>query len=136
MKNSHCLCCYVADKNIIRTYHLLTNKPLFFNDTEIDFFLTEEETCRYLISNEYNDADRKIITSRPELIRLFSTINDDLRKAHLQAGIERFGEFCNILFLKFLVNKRNKEKRREQNRELKKLAFETILKTNMRLRDF
>jgi hypothetical protein len=94
--------------------------------------LTEEETRRYLNTNEYNDADRKIITSRSELIKLFSAINDDLRKTHLQAGIERFGELCNILFLKLFSEQEEQRKRQGQAPRIKKkLVYETTLKINM-----
>ncbi|MCE8164139.1 MAG: N-6 DNA methylase [Candidatus Moeniiplasma glomeromycotorum] len=114
---------YVADDSIIRTYHLLTGKPLLFNGTEIDFFITEEETYRYLKTNEYNDADRKIIISRSELIKLFSSINDELRKTHLQAGIERFGELCNILFLKLFSEQEEQRKRQGQPLRIKKTCL-------------
>lgn len=44
----------------------------------------------------------RIILSRDELVKIFRELNDTLRGEGLRAGIERFSEFSNILFLKLL----------------------------------
>ena len=41
-------------------------------------------------------------SDRKELIRIFDEANNMLRGDGLRAGIERFGEFANILFLKLI----------------------------------
>ena len=91
---------YASDGSTIKTLHIEKIKPLMINDEEIDEFISETLALKYLHTNEYNPTNKLIIKSRKELINIFSEANKELRKEGLQAGIERFTEFCNILFLK------------------------------------
>jgi type I restriction enzyme M protein len=91
---------YASDGSIIKTIHLDNLKPLILNGEEIDEFVSESMALQYLKSNEYNTISKQVIKSRKELISVFVSANKELRKEGLQAGIERFNEFCNILFLK------------------------------------
>lgn len=91
---------YASDGSNIKTIHLSNNKPLILNGEEVDYILSESLALQYLHTNEYNTIETKVIQSRKELINIFSSANRELRKEGLQAGIERFSEFCNILFLK------------------------------------
>ncbi|HZJ83095.1 MAG TPA: N-6 DNA methylase, partial [Clostridia bacterium] len=50
---------------------------------------------------------RKIQYNRQELIKIFNDANNLLRGDGLRAGIERFGEFANILFLKLISENEN-----------------------------
>ncbi|CAI2185203.1 15218_t:CDS:2 [Funneliformis geosporum] len=54
--------------------------------------------------------------ARKELVRLFSSANKELRKAGLESGVERFGEFCNLLFLKLLSEEEEKREKLGQSR--------------------
>lgn len=56
-------------------------------------------------TNEVFTIPREVIRSRQELITLFSEINNDFRAAGIHAGITRFTEFANVLFLKLLSEK-------------------------------
>ena len=60
-------------------------------------------------TNEVNSIPEQVIRSREDLIRLFSELNDDLRAAGVRAGLERFSEFANILFLKLLCELEKQE---------------------------
>ncbi len=91
---------YASDGSTIKTRHLTNLKPLVLNGEEIDQFVSETLALQYLNTNEYNTIGRQVIQSRKELINIFASANKELRKEGLQAGIERFSEFCNILFLK------------------------------------
>ena len=51
---------------------------------------------------EVNTISPKVQYDRKELIRIFDEANNMLRGDGLRAGIERFGEFANILFLKLI----------------------------------
>jgi len=97
------------EKETIKKYFLEDNNYLKLNNQEVGEFLDEETALKYVEEDEYNNINTKIIISRKELINLFSSINDDLRKSGLQAGIERFGELCNILFLKLFSEKQELE---------------------------
>jgi type I restriction enzyme M protein len=91
---------YATDGSTIKTIHLSNLKPLILNGEEIDEFVSESLALQFLYTNEYNTIGKQVIKSRKELINIFASANKELRKEGLQAGIERFGEFCNILFLK------------------------------------
>lgn len=102
---------YASDGSTIKTLHLKYMKPLMLNGEEVDQFITETLALQYLHNYEYDTIGKKVIKSRKELIQIFSGANKELRKEGLQAGIERFSEFCNILFLKIFSEE---EEAREQ----------------------
>ncbi len=93
---------YATDGVFIKTVHIKENKPLILNGEEIDEFIREILALQYISSNEVNTLDKKVIKSRSELINIFSLANDLLRVEGISAGIERFTEFSNILFLKLI----------------------------------
>lgn len=67
---------------------------------------------RYLTSYEVNTVSPKVQYDRKELIRIFDEANNMLRGEGLRAGIERFGEFANILFLKLISESEQAKKER------------------------
>jgi len=93
---------YATDGVFTKTYHIKKKKPLFLNGEEIEEFIRETLALNFLQTNEYNTLDRKVINSRKELITIFDKANNLLRDEGLQAGVERFTEFANILFLKLI----------------------------------
>lgn len=70
---------------------------------------------RYLTTYEVNTVSPKVQYDRKELIRIFDEANNMLRGDGLRAGIERFGEFANILFLKLI----------SENEQIKRESGET-----------
>ena len=88
----------------LKTRHLKKSEPLFFNGVELNELLPLDLLRKYYVdkTNEVFTVSKEIIKSRDELISLFSELNDDFRAAGIRAGIERFSEFANILFLKLL----------------------------------
>ncbi len=91
----------------LKSRHLQKSEPLFFNGVEVNEFLPPDilRIFRFENTNEVYTVSREVIKSRDELIHLFSELNDDFRSAGIRAGIERFSEFANILFLKLLSEK-------------------------------
>ena len=80
------------------------NKELILNGEEVRELLREKEALAFLNvnSNEAWTIPQEIKVSRDQLISRFRNLNDVLRSEGLRAGIERFSEFANILFLKLL----------------------------------
>ena len=80
------------------------NKGLILNGEEIRELIRETEALEFLNanSNEAWTIPQEVKVSRDELISQFRNLNDVLRSEGLRAGIERFSEFANILFLKLL----------------------------------
>lgn len=86
------------------------NKELILNGEEVKELLREKELLAFLeeSSNEAWTIPKEVKVSREELISVFKNLNNLLRSEGLRAGIERFSEFANILFLKLLSENNEK----------------------------
>lgn len=93
---------FATDGVFCKAFHTVANRPPILNGEEIDEFIREALALRYLTSYEVNTVSPKVQYDRKELIRVFDEANNMLRGEGLRAGIERFGEFANILFLKLI----------------------------------
>lgn len=93
---------FATDGVFCKVFHTVANRPPILNGEEIDEFIREALALRYLTSYEVNTVSPKVQYDRKELIRIFDEANNMLRGEGLRAGIERFGEFANILFLKLI----------------------------------
>ena len=91
----------------LKSQFLSNSKPLYLNDVEVNEFLPLGLLKRFKIqdTNKVYTIPKEVIKSRTQLITLFSELNGDLRADGIRAGIERFSEFANILFLKLLSEK-------------------------------
>lgn len=112
---------FATDGVFTKTIHSLTGKPLFLNGNEIDEFIREALALQFLKDNEVITTTKKVIESRKELISIFYEANDLLRAEGLQAGIDRFAEFSNLLFLKIISER---EEIAEENGEKNLIAKE------------
>jgi type I restriction enzyme M protein len=93
---------FATDGVFCKAFHTVANRPPILNGEEIDEFIREALALRFLTSWEVNTVSPKVQYDRKELIRIFDEANNMLRGEGLRAGIERFGEFANILFLKLI----------------------------------
>ena len=93
---------FATDGIFCKAFHTVANRPPILNGEEVDEFIREALALRYLTSYEVNTVSPKVQYDRKELIRIFDEANNMLRGEGLRAGIERFGEFANILFLKLI----------------------------------
>lgn len=93
---------FATDGVFCKAFHTDANRPPVLNGEEIDEFIREALALRYLTSYEVNTVSPKVQYDRKELIHIFDEANNMLRGEGLRAGIERFGEFANILFLKLI----------------------------------
>lgn len=86
------------------------NKTLILNGEEVKELLSEEEILAFINnnSNEVSTIPEEVKVSREALISTFRNLNNILRSEGIRAGIERFSEFANILFLK-LLSENNKK---------------------------
>ena len=100
---------FALNGKILESIHLVDNQPLKLNGLEIT-----ELPSLSLLKKFHNTSDlitipQQVISSRNDLIQIFSRLNDDLRSIGIRAGIERFSEFANLLFLKLLSENGNSE---------------------------
>lgn len=93
---------FATDGVFCKSFHTIANRPPILNGEEIDEFIREALALRFLTGYEVNTVSSKVQYDRKELIRIFDEANNMLRGDGLRAGIERFGEFANILFLKLV----------------------------------
>lgn len=95
---------FAMNGSYCETRFVPNNKELILNGEEVRELIREKEVLAFLDanSNESWTIPQEVKVSRDELISQFKNLNDVLRSEGLRAGIERFSEFANILFLKLL----------------------------------
>jgi type I restriction enzyme M protein len=93
---------FATDGLFCKSYHTKFDRTPILNGEEVDEFLRETLAIKYLAAWEVNTVSLKVQYDRKELIKIFDEANNMLRGDGLRAGIERFGEFANILFLKLI----------------------------------
>lgn len=87
-----------------KSLHAPSGDPMFLNNLEVTEPPSPARLRRFLAgqSNSVVTVPAQVIKSREQLIELFRALNNVLRQAGIRAGLERFTEFANILFLKLL----------------------------------
>lgn len=93
---------FATDGVFTKTHHITFDKTPILNGEEVDEFIRETLALKYLDNWNINTVSDKVLYDRQTLIKIFSDANNILRAEGLRAGIERFGEFSNILFLKLI----------------------------------
>lgn len=93
---------FATDGVFCKAFHAYENKTPLLNGEELDEFIRETLALKFLSQAEVNTVSQKVQYDRRELIKIFDEANNMLRGDGLRAGIERFGEFANILFLKLI----------------------------------
>lgn len=103
---------FATDGVFCKSFHTVANRPPILNGEEVDEFIREALALRFLTGYEVNTVSPRVQYDRKELIRIFDEANNMLRGDGLRAGIERFGEFANILFLKLVSENEQIKKER------------------------
>jgi len=93
---------FATDGVFCKAYHTLGNTTPKLNGEDLDELVREALALKFLTQWEVNTVSPKVQYDRRELIKIFDEANNMLRGDGLRAGIERFGEFANILFLKLI----------------------------------
>lgn len=108
---------FAYDGSFFKTLHLDEEKELTINKKSLTNFISEFELLEFVRNgaNIFDEITKRKEYTREELIKIFKESNDLLRKEGLREGAERFTEFSNILFLKYLsemeVKKENERKK-------------------------
>lgn len=84
----------------LKTWHMDKKAPLFFNNAEADELFSAEMALHYAGDNRYESFLRYANITKQDLIKRFAKANGILRQEGLDAGIVRFSEFANLMFLK------------------------------------
>jgi type I restriction enzyme M protein len=112
---------FATDGVYYKSLHTETQKPLLLNGEEVDELIRELIAIQFLQkgTNELETIPKEIRLSRDQLIGIFSEANNTLRVEGLRAGIERFSEFANILFLKLFSEIDDQKEIPDVDRKLK-----------------
>lgn len=84
----------------VKTWHVARNEPLFLNGREVDELFSPAVARHFVNDNHFNTFSKDVTLTQEDLIRKFKKANDILKSEGLSAGIERFSEFANLMFLK------------------------------------
>jgi restriction-modification protein len=99
---------FLYNANRFITYYVPNGENLYIDNTELNDIISLSLLQKFqenkLILNEKVE-----IKSKADLINVFKMANDKLREAGVNAGITRFAEFSNLLFLK-LISELNEER--------------------------
>ena len=95
----------VTDGWRLKTWHMERNAPLFMDGREVDELFSPEIAASFIKNNHFStfSEDAAVAIDKSELIRKFGKANDILKDEGLSAGIERFSEFANLMFLKLKI---------------------------------
>ena len=94
---------FAYNDTFVETRYLYNGHPLKIDGDDIRQFVDHYTSLRFVNEGpEILSAPQHVQVSREELIRIFKRQANYLREAGLQAGIERFGAFSDVLFLKLM----------------------------------
>lgn len=94
----------------VKTWHITRNEPLFINGREVDELFSPEMARRFVSDNNFSSFSKEVPVSKEELLSKFKKANNVLQKEGFAAGIERFSEFANLMFLKLQIEGGGQEK--------------------------
>lgn len=92
---------FLYNANRFIAYYVPTEEVLLIDNEEVNGMLPLAQLR--LFNGRKLELNSKVdIKSKTDLINVFKVANDKLREAGINAGIARFTEFSNLLFLKLL----------------------------------
>ncbi len=95
---------FACNGPMFKSFHVPTGRSMSLNNVEVMEPLSPAQLRRF--KQESTDSvitvPKRVINSRSQLIEVFENLNNFLRQAGIRAGLDRFTEFANILFLKLL----------------------------------
>jgi type I restriction enzyme M protein len=94
---------FAYNDTYVQTRYLHNGRPLKIDGEDVRQFIDHYTALRFVADGpEILSAPEHVQYSREQLIRVFKRTANLLREAGLTAGLERFGVFTDILFLKLV----------------------------------
>ena len=87
----------------VKTWHIGCGEPLFLDGREVDELFSPEMAKSFIRNNKFNSFSKEVSLDQDGLIAKFKKANNILKNEGLSAGIERFSEFANLMFLKLKI---------------------------------
>lgn len=93
---------FACNGPVFKSRHIPSGQPLRLNEIEVTEPLSPVLLRRFHQAGtpDVVTVPQTVISSREELIDIFERLNDVMRQAGVRAGLDRFTEFANLLFLK------------------------------------
>lgn len=114
-----CKVAFAIDGGVVEAVWTETSLPLRENGLPVSSLLSLRALRRYIDAGTDLTYAPEPTRTREDLIRIFKHANDLLRQEGMRAGLERFTEFSNLLFLKLIDEI---EEQREANGEQSRIA--------------
>ena len=99
-----------SDGYFFKTWHRTFKEPLFLDNREVNDFFNSDTALLFVKSSNISIFSKTVPLKHTELIEKFKKANDILKREGLSAGVERFSEFANLMFLKLLFENQNHDK--------------------------
>lgn len=94
---------FAYNDTFIATRYLYNKRPLKIDGEDVRQFVNQYTALRFVQEGpEILSAPPQLQYSREQLIHIFKEASNLLREAGISAGMERFGAFSDILFLKLM----------------------------------
>jgi len=94
---------FAYNDTFVETRYLYNDHPLKIDGEDVRQFIDHYTSLRFIHDgSEILSAPEDVQLSRDELIKVFRRQANLLREAGLQGGLDRFGAFSDILFLKLM----------------------------------
>ena len=87
----------------VKTWHIGRQSPLFINGREVDELFSPEMAKKFVKDHNFSSFSKDVAIDQEELITKFKKANKILKNEGFSAGIERFSEFANLMFLKLKI---------------------------------
>lgn len=84
----------------VKTWHIVRNEPLLIDGREVDELFGPDMAMQFISNNNFSSFSKDFTIDKDELISKFKKANNILKNEGFSAGIERFSEFANLMFLK------------------------------------
>lgn len=89
----------------LKTWHLHEKTPLFWNNREVDELFGPELANYFAQHPRCSNVAKTSALNERELVGKFESANKILRQEGLEAGMARFSEFAQLMFLKLQLEK-------------------------------
>lgn len=115
---------FAYNDTFVETRYLYNDRPLKIDGEDVRQFIDHATSLRFVSDgSEILSGPEDVQLSRDQLITVFKRQANLLREAGLQGGLDRFGAFSDILFLKLMD---------ERSRLYEQIGRQPLLKSHLR----
>lgn len=91
----------------VKTWHIVRNEPLLIDGREVDELFGPDMAMQFISDNNFSSFSKEFTIDKDDLLSKFKKANNILKNEGFSAGIERFSEFANLMFMKLQIEGQN-----------------------------